>query len=441
MIAYLNGTLLSRDGDEAVVVCGGVGYTLRLPGPVAEGLGPVGQTVALHVHTSVKEDAINLYGFASAQERSLFQLLLSVPNVGPKLALLLLSSLPPSALSKAVQHSDLAALTRVKGIGKKTAEPLLFHLKDKALQIAATAQGGEFHVAGHGERPAASADELVSALLALGYKPAQADLAAGRPASGFRRRSRPPVAGSASCSPSGVSCDRVPPCPRAPSSSPVPFSPAGARRKPPLRRPQASPRHRARRRRGPPRSPPSTSFSTAAITSSATSAPTGSSRTPSKLTDIPADSRRQVIVRDSVPQPRRAQERGLHLSGRSAREPPHGRVHDVGRQPLPVRRPGGRGAGYGRRRHDRRRRAARGDRLRHVLVRRLQGGPRPLHDAHIPFVEKDIEQEPAAAQELARKAKRAGLKLGGVPVIDVLGNLMMGYDPGAIDRAWAQARR
>ena len=64
-----------------------------------------------------------------------------------------------------------------------------------------------------------------------------------------------------------------------------------------------------------------------------------------------------------------------------------------------------------------------------------------LHDAHIPFVEKDIEQEPAAAQELARKAKRAGLKLGGVPVIDVLGNLMMGYDPGAIDGAWAQARR
>ncbi len=179
MIAYLNGTLLSRDGDEAVVVCAGVGYLLRLPGPVAAGLGPTGESVALFVHTSVKEDAIDLYGFASAAERALFQLLLAVPNVGPKLALLLLSSLPPAALSRAVQQGDLAALTRVKGIGKKTAEALLFHLKDKALQIAATA-ADDLRGPARGERPTPSGDELVSALLALGYKPAQADVAAAR---------------------------------------------------------------------------------------------------------------------------------------------------------------------------------------------------------------------------------------------------------------------
>lgn len=178
MIAYLTGTLLSRVGDEAIVVCAGVGYTLRLPGPVANGLGPSGELVSLWVHTAVKEDAIDLYGFASARERALFQLLLGVPNVGPKLALLLMSSLPPSQLAKAVQHADLAALTRVKGIGKKTAEALLFHLKDRALEIAATADQG-FSPTPQAQG-APQSDELVSALLALGYKPAQADAAAKR---------------------------------------------------------------------------------------------------------------------------------------------------------------------------------------------------------------------------------------------------------------------
>ena len=132
MIAYLTGTLLSREGDEAVVLCGGVGYALRLPGPVADGLPPSGGAVSLWVHTSVKEDAIDLYGFASARQRALFQLFLTVPNVGPKMALLLMGSVPPAALSKAVQLGDLATLTRVKGIGKKTAEALLFHLSGPA---------------------------------------------------------------------------------------------------------------------------------------------------------------------------------------------------------------------------------------------------------------------------------------------------------------------
>ena len=179
MIAYLSGTLLSREGDEAIVVCAGVGYALRLPGPVAESLGPSGGSVTLWVHTAVKEDALDLYGFASARERALFQLFLGVPNVGPKLALLLMGSVPPALLSKAIQHGDTAALTRVKGIGKKTAEALLFHLKDRALEIAATAAEGFDHP-GTSPRPALANDELLAALLALGYRPAQAEAGAER---------------------------------------------------------------------------------------------------------------------------------------------------------------------------------------------------------------------------------------------------------------------
>jgi holliday junction DNA helicase RuvA len=102
-----------------------------------------------------------------------------VPNVGPKLGMLLMSSIPPAALSRAVQLGDLAALTRVKGIGKKTAEALLFHLKDRALEIAATAAEG-LEPSPSTERKVPLDDELVSALLALGYKLAQAETAAIR---------------------------------------------------------------------------------------------------------------------------------------------------------------------------------------------------------------------------------------------------------------------
>ncbi len=177
MIAYLAGTLFSLEGDEAIVLCGGVGYLLRLPSPTAGALGPAGSSVTLWVHTSVKEDSLDLYGFASARQRALFQLLLAVPNVGPKLALLLMSSVPPGVLARAVQHGDIPTLTRVKGIGKKTAEALLFHLKDRALEIAAMAAEG-LGMAVEVERRVVPDDDLMAALLALGYRPAQAEAAA-----------------------------------------------------------------------------------------------------------------------------------------------------------------------------------------------------------------------------------------------------------------------
>ncbi|MHB8416765.1 MAG: Holliday junction branch migration protein RuvA [Myxococcales bacterium] len=179
-IGYLEGRLLSRDAASATVVAGGVGYELRLPAPALEALGRAGTEVTLWVHSVVKEDAIELFGFPSERERGLFRLLVDVPKVGPAMALLLMSSLDPAELAAAIRTSDLARLTRVKGIGKKTAETLLFHLKDRALEIAASAAGAPQRPQAGPAPAGAPSDELVAALLALGYRPAQAEVAAAR---------------------------------------------------------------------------------------------------------------------------------------------------------------------------------------------------------------------------------------------------------------------
>jgi holliday junction DNA helicase RuvA len=204
MIAYLRGTLLVREGESALVVAHGVGYELRMPAsaldrlvgrgsPGAPGDPASGGTeVELYVHTAVREDAIDLYGFATLPERVLFRLLLGVPKVGPGLALLIMSALSASDIARAVQRQDPLAFTHVKGIGKKTAENLLFHLKDRALEIAATASEQE-STASAARRafatPSGPQDELVAALVALGYRTAQAEEAAQR------ARERSPGAG------------------------------------------------------------------------------------------------------------------------------------------------------------------------------------------------------------------------------------------------------
>jgi len=177
MIAYLRGTLLVRDGDGVLVVAHGVGYELRMPASALARLAPSGTEVELYVHTSVREDAIDLYGFGTLPERSLFRLLLGVPKVGPGLALLIMSALSAAEMARAVQRQDHAVFTRVKGIGKKTAENLLFHLKDRALEIAATAAELEAEDRVISPPPG---DELVAALVALGYRAAQAEDAAQR---------------------------------------------------------------------------------------------------------------------------------------------------------------------------------------------------------------------------------------------------------------------
>src|SRR5688572_14421468 len=132
MIGRLAGVVVAEDPGGAIVIdVGGVGYELLAP------IGTVGRAdtaadrIVLHVHTHVREDALDLFGFATEAERRAFRLLIGVPNVGPKTALAVMSALPLPDLSRAVRAGDLARLTRVPGIGRKTAERLVLELKEK----------------------------------------------------------------------------------------------------------------------------------------------------------------------------------------------------------------------------------------------------------------------------------------------------------------------
>lgn len=174
MIGRLLGKLISDDVDGTIVLdVNGVGYEVTVP------LGAVGRARAggssdplvLYVHTHVREDAFTLYGFASELERSVFRLLISLPNIGPKLALSVLSALPPGELSAAVSDNDLRRLNKVPGVGKKTAERLVLELKEKLPKL------GPRRVAATGPVASGTSDreKLVGALVNMGYKPAEAE--------------------------------------------------------------------------------------------------------------------------------------------------------------------------------------------------------------------------------------------------------------------------
>lgn len=175
MIGSLRGTLAERvpRGDHAAEVLidvGGVGYRVVMPVAAAVALGDVGRTVSVQVHTHVREDAIVLFGFASADERTCFELLIAAHGVGPAVGLALLSVLRPAALRQAVLAGDADALTTVPGIGKKTAARLLIELRprfdalvDRELTLV-TAPGGSA-----GDRSGAARQEVRAALLGLGY--------------------------------------------------------------------------------------------------------------------------------------------------------------------------------------------------------------------------------------------------------------------------------
>lgn len=131
MISYIQGSLLEvRDDFCTVLTGGGVGYGLRLPASTLERLPAKGEEVAFYVHTQVKEDAIDLYGFESRQEQETFLLLLSVSKLGPRTALAILSTFDPSGLADLIMRQDDRTLTRVPGIGSKTAKRIIWELKD-----------------------------------------------------------------------------------------------------------------------------------------------------------------------------------------------------------------------------------------------------------------------------------------------------------------------
>lgn len=173
MIASLNGTLLEKNLDEAVIDVHGVGYRVFISLVAQSHLPSPGQPVFLRIRTVVREDALDLYGFLSATEETLFVQLTSVSQVGPKAAMNLLSGMEPEELARTIASGNAAALTKMKGVGKKTAERIILELKDK---VAPLVQGKAGAAQGTLERAGTiRQSDLTSALIGMGYKPAQAD--------------------------------------------------------------------------------------------------------------------------------------------------------------------------------------------------------------------------------------------------------------------------
>lgn len=165
MIAHLRGKLLSKSPQTAVVEAGGVGYEATISIPTFTALPAEGNEVSLLIYTHVREDALALFGFTTATEKRLFEKLLSISGIGPKLAVTVLSGLPPERLIAAIHAQDHATLTRIPGVGKKTAERIVLELKDK-LQELAPAVGTS--------TATPVAEDVLSALVNLGYQRASA---------------------------------------------------------------------------------------------------------------------------------------------------------------------------------------------------------------------------------------------------------------------------
>ncbi len=176
MIASLRGNLVRKRPDEVILDVGGVGYRLFCPLSTFYTLPDEGQPARLHVHTHLRDDALHLFGFATPLELLVFRRLISVGGIGPKLAVNILSGIGPEELVAAVGRSDLARLTAVPGVGKKTAERMIVELKDKLGPLAAARPTDE-------PRPVAATDafqDACSALSNLGYTAAAARRALDR---------------------------------------------------------------------------------------------------------------------------------------------------------------------------------------------------------------------------------------------------------------------
>ncbi|HEX3776270.1 MAG TPA: Holliday junction branch migration protein RuvA [Polyangiaceae bacterium] len=175
MIGRLRGHVLADEATGAVVLdVQGVGYELATPvGTLGRARETGNAEVELWVHTHVREDALDLFGFANETERRVFRLLLAVPNVGPKTALGLLSALSVEELARAVERSDHARLGKVPGIGKKTAERLVLELKEKLRGLESAAAAPSAESLGDGNEAA----RLLSALVNMGYRPSEAERA------------------------------------------------------------------------------------------------------------------------------------------------------------------------------------------------------------------------------------------------------------------------
>ncbi|PYX18203.1 MAG: Holliday junction branch migration protein RuvA [Acidobacteria bacterium] len=168
--AHLRGKLLAKHPNQAIVETGGVGYDVTISVPTFSDLPAVGAEVTLHIHTHVREDLIALYGFLRPAEKRLFEKLITVSGIGPKLAITILSGMAADEMVSAIRGNDVARLTRIPGIGKKTAERMVLELRDKL-----PTEG----IAESPVTPAMSAveEDVLSALMNLGYQRAAAERA------------------------------------------------------------------------------------------------------------------------------------------------------------------------------------------------------------------------------------------------------------------------
>jgi holliday junction DNA helicase RuvA len=170
MIAHLRGKLLSKHPNQAIVETSGVGYDVTISVPTFSDLPAIGAEVALHIHTHVREDALALYGFLRPSEKLLFEKLITVSGIGPTLAIKILSGMGADEMVGAIRGNDLARLTRIPGIGRKTAERMVLELRDK-LPEAATPTAPAV------PRVNATEEDVLSALVNLGYQRPNAEKA------------------------------------------------------------------------------------------------------------------------------------------------------------------------------------------------------------------------------------------------------------------------
>src|SRR5208283_2956237 len=178
MIGSLRGNLIDKRANQVLLEVGGVGYQVQIPLSTFAGLGALHAETMLLIHTHVREDALSLYGFLTAREKHLFELLISASGVGPSLALKILSGMSVDDLVPAVRAGDLVRLTRIPGVGRKTAERIVVELRDK---LAAMEVPG---AAPQSAAPTGTSADVVSALVNLGYEQRTAEQAVERATQG-----------------------------------------------------------------------------------------------------------------------------------------------------------------------------------------------------------------------------------------------------------------
>ena len=173
MIGHLRGNVLEKHPNQVVVEAGGVGYDVQIPISTYTSLPDVGAAVSLHIYTHVREDALALFGFATPEEKALFERLISVSGIGPKLAITVLSGLGTPELVNAIRSSDVPRLVRIPGVGKKTAERIVLELKDKLVGVDAAGKTVPAVESGFSLSPLES--DVLSALQNLGCGRAPAE--------------------------------------------------------------------------------------------------------------------------------------------------------------------------------------------------------------------------------------------------------------------------